>query len=68
MAVGGGGGVKPSDKYPAEIQAEEERKQADEVDKRYRAVVKNTGKGDVAPKTDPWAGARNVEQPVKKRP
>lgn len=56
-----------SNKFPIEQQLEDQRKQADEVDKRYKATIKNTMKDATRAKVDPWAGVRPAEEQSSKR-
>jgi len=52
-------------RFPSQDAEEERRKEAADIDKKYKAAVKNTGK-ESASKADPWAGARASEQGAKR--
>ena len=62
--------AQSKDKEPLELEAEARKKDADAVDKQYKATLQRTNRGKAATETrasDPWSNMRGADDSKTKR-
>jgi len=58
---------KMGGKDPLQLQYEKQKKDQEDIERDYNAAMKRSRSQGPAPKSDPWAGVRPVENPSTKR-
>jgi hypothetical protein len=56
-----------NDDDPIILQDKNKKKDAADIDRRYKATLDNTRKTTAEPRTDPWQDMRGTEAPKPKR-